>query len=226
MANSKEPEIRSPGLLSKYLLSARSGRVAHYARGDVLELGCGLGMLRRDAGPELASYFGLDADRMVLDQAKVLHPDAEFYWRDLESDRFDLPKQFDVVIMAALIEHILNQGHVIGQAVEALKPGGRLVFTTPTPFGNDIVHRFGAAIGLFSKLAAEHHVVIYNKRRFECVAKRIGLELEEYETFQFGCNQLAVLRKPEKWNIPQNPLVIKGRPFSAADETRQSTRAV
>ncbi len=70
----------------------------------------------------------------------------------------------------------------------------RLLVTTPTPFGNDIVHRLGAAIGLFAKAAADDHIVIYNRQRFEILAKEFDLKLERYESFGFGCNQLAILR--------------------------------
>ncbi len=169
--------------------------VVPYIAGDVLELGCGLAPVKGLADEKISHYCGIDSDPLVLDQARREHPNSAFFCRNIEKDSLGFEQEFDVVLMVALIEHIFNQGHLFEQAVQALKPGGRIVVTTPTPFGNDIVHRFGAAIGLFSKLAAAQHIVIYDKRRFKIAAQQFGLQLESHALFQLGCNQLAVLRK-------------------------------
>ena len=72
--------------------------------------------------------------------------------RNLGKDPLDLDRKFDVVLMVALIEQIIDH----------LKPGGKIVITTPTMFGNDIVHRIGAKFGLFSKSAVDDYVVTIN----------------------------------------------------------------
>ena len=58
------------------------------------------------------------------------------------------------------------------------------------------MHRAGARLGLFSKAAMDGHIVIYNRKRFAILAKEFGVEIERYKRFQFGCNQLVVLKKP------------------------------
>ena len=58
------------------------------------------------------------------------------------------------------------------------------------------MHRTGARLGLFSKVAADDHIVIYNKKRFQILASDFGLSIERYERFQFGCNQLVILSLP------------------------------
>jgi hypothetical protein len=83
----------------------------------------------------------------------------------------------------------------MSEVVNALKPGGIVVMTTPTPFGNDIVHRLGASLGLFAKAAVDDHIVIYNHHRFSLMAIEVGLQLKSYQTFQFLCNQIVVLSK-------------------------------
>lgn len=97
--------------------------------------------------------------------------------------------------MVALIEHLFNQQHVMSEVANALKPGGIIVMTTPTPFGNDVVHRLGASIGLFAKAAVDDHIVIYNHHRFRLMAKEVDLQLKSYRKFQFFCNQIAVLAR-------------------------------
>lgn len=76
-----------------------------------------------------------------------------------------------------------------------LKPSGKLIVTTPTPFGNDVVHAIGGSLGLFAKSAVTDHVVIYNRRRFKILENEFNLKLTKYKQFQFFCNQLAVFEK-------------------------------
>lgn len=97
--------------------------------------------------------------------------------------------------MIALIEHLFNQQHIMSEVVDALNPNGIVVMTTPTPFGNDIVHRLGGNMGLFAKAAVDDHIVIYNHHRFRLMAGEVGLQIKSYRTFQFFCNQIVILEK-------------------------------
>lgn len=147
------------------------------------------------ASRSLGRYVGIDVDERALARAREAFPDKEFIRLDIDEERFGFAEEFDTVLMVALIEHILNQGHLLRECRAALRSGGELVLTTPTTFGNDIVHRCGAALGLFHKAVADDHVVIYNKTRLRAVCAKIGFELSHYRRFQFGCNQFAVLRR-------------------------------
>lgn len=73
---------------------------------------------------------------------------------------------------------------------------GKIIITTPTPFGNDWVLKYGSALGLFSSQAGHgDHIVVYNKDRFRVLANELGLKIEKYKTFELRCNQLVVLSK-------------------------------
>jgi hypothetical protein len=85
--------------------------------------------------------------------------------------------------MIAVIEHIWNQKFLFEQIIEPLNPGGKIVITTPTPFGNDIIHHIEAALGVFAKAAVEDHIDIYNKQRFNNLAREFELRLESYKRF-------------------------------------------
>ena len=183
-------------LLSGYLSKTRNERITSHVRGDVLDIGCGPGSLKNRMAGQIANYTGIDYDPEVIEQARQAHPDARFEVVNIDREPLPFENEFDTIVMVAVIEHIFNLG-ILGESLaRALKPGGRVVFTTPTPFGNDVVHRFGAAIGLFSKVAADDHIVIFNRKRFEIFAHECGLRVAEHRLFQLGCNQLAVLEKP------------------------------
>ncbi len=188
------------GLLSPYIKRQRLGMVAPYVRGDVLELGCGPGIALSQWEGRMASYTGVDYRDDLIKALQRKHPRHAFHTRNLDDDALGLAGSYDVILMIALVEHIYNQKWLMTQAAGLLKPGGEIVVTTPTPFGNDVVHRLGAALGLFSQGAADDHVAIYNKNRFQIMARDFGLEIARYQRFQLGCNQLVVLRKQSARN--------------------------
>lgn len=190
-----EYEVRDMGMLSETIKRRRLHKVAPYVCGDVLDIGCGPALLLGLPGAAIASYTGVDHNAGRIAALQRQHPGRQFLCKDLDEDTLGLDQTFDTILLIAVIEHIYNQKHLLKQLVALLKPEGRIVITTPTPFGNDLVHRIGAALGLLSKDAAHDHIVLYNRRRFEMVARDFGLALAEYRRFQCGCNQLAVLRR-------------------------------
>ena len=183
------------GLLSNTIKRQRLRMVAPYIRGDVLDVGCGPALILETCRARITSYTGIEHTDARVAALRRQCPGHTFLVRDLDTDPLAGCGQFDVILLVAVIEHVYNQKHLLQQLAPLLKPEGRLVITTPTPFGNDVVHRIGAALGLFSKDAAHGHVVIYNKRRLALLAREFGLMLEHYRRFQCGCNQLAVLRR-------------------------------
>ena len=183
------------GYLSHHLAEVRLGKVGPFVRGDVLDLGCGTAEVAKRYGDQIDCYVGVDMRQNVIDKNKSDLPGCEFHCLRLDDANLHLSRQFDAILMVALIEHIFNQKLFFEQAAKHLKPNGSILITTPTPLGNDVVHRLGAQVGLFARSAADDHIVIYNKHRFHILASEVGLRLDHYETFEFGCNQFAILRK-------------------------------
>ena len=166
-----------------------------FIRGDVLDLGCAGAAIRELGKGVINEYYGVDFRSSVIEELQRENPEGKFYCRDLDHDDLDFDMQFDCIVMAALIEHLYNQQHVMSQIRKRLKPSGVVVITTPTPFGNDVVHKIGAKMGLFAASAMEDHVVVYNRHRFRIMARDLGFEVVQYRTFQLGCNQLVILRR-------------------------------
>lgn len=182
--------------LSGYLTHMRMERVVPYVRGDVLDIGCQTGQLRGRAAERVNRYVGIDVSDQALDQARLAHPDCEFRKLNIDDEALDYDSVFDTIVMSALIEHVFNLKLLGMGLARALRPGGRVVLTTPTPFGNDFVHRLGARLGVFARSAADDHIVIFNRKRLDIFAREVGLQLVEHRFFQLGCNQLAILDKP------------------------------
>lgn len=188
-----------PGLLSPYLRNKRTSMISPYLQGDILDIGCGparnLEVLKKNEKP-FSSYTGIELDPLLVDDLKLKFSAYDFFSVDLDTQVIPVSKKFDVIILLAVIEHIFNLKFLFSQLSDLLKPTGIIVLTTPTPFGNDVVHRLGASIGLFDREGGQDdHIVIFNQKRLQILGKEVGLTLKEYRTFQFGCNQLAVYQR-------------------------------
>lgn len=182
-------------LLSKWLHEKRTSLVVPYIMGDVLDVGCGPASNYKFAKDKIINYYGLEYDKEYLEQLRKEYPNTKFFQRDLEEDDFNLDIKFDCILLIAVIEHILNQKHLFKEILKYLKPDGKIVITTPTLFGDDIVYRIGERIGLWGGIGTGHdnHVIIYNKRRFKILAYEFNLKIEKYKTFELGCNQLVIM---------------------------------
>lgn len=194
--NENSDIVHRKGLLSDFLHIRRTRKVAPYIRGEVLDIGCGSASTYVDHEGAISHYTGIDADPEIVNRLKQSFPEATFYTKNIDTDALDMSERFDIILLVAVIEHVYNQRHLFEQMIRVLKPNGRIVITSPTPFGNDVILRLGSAVGLFYKeKGINDHKVIYNKQRFSIIERDFDLLLEHYERFQLGCNQLAVFQK-------------------------------
>lgn len=186
-----------PGILSDYLREARSKKVINYLNGKILDVGCGPAtnyQIILDRGLSIDSYTGIEFDPQQVSLLKSQFPAANFIAVDLDDEVIPINDKFDTIILLAVIEHIFNLKFLFNQLRELLNEGGKIIITTPTPFGNDFVHRIGTKFGLFNKEGGQDdHITIFNKKRLNILAGEFDLVLIDYRKFQFGCNQFAVM---------------------------------
>lgn len=176
--------------LSGFLQRQRFKAISPYLCGDVLDLGCSdarsLRLLRRDQ-----AYVGIERHPAQVDWLKEHHRDYEFHRRDLDKDELAPGRQFDTILMVAVIEHLENPDRILSQIPFYLSPGGKLVITTPSPLG-DKIHRIGSRVGLFHMDAVRDHKSIYTYPKLEARLERNGLRVVRYRSFLLGGNQLFV----------------------------------
>ena len=184
------------GLLTRRLQRARLEAVApHLARageaGRVLDVGCGL----TDLPGRLRSYVGCDRDPLVLAENRRRYPEARFVAWDVAKD--DAPAElaaeppFDVVLMAAILEHVASPARALGRVAPLLAPAGRVVTTTPHPLGR-LPLEMGARLGLLSHAADEEHETLLDRAALASAGTEAGLALVSYGRFLGGLNQTAV----------------------------------
>ncbi len=181
--------------LSKRLAKWRHQQISPYIEGNILDIGCGNALVLREYKSRISYYCGIERNNTHVEKLAEEFVDFDFLKKDLDNDPLNIDQTFDVILMMAVIEHLWNQKHIFKQLVPLLKGKGKIIITTPTPFGNDIVHPLGAKLGLFAQSAVDDHIVIYNKKRFKTLASEFGLTLIKYRQFQIFSNQLAVLSR-------------------------------
>jgi SAM-dependent methyltransferase len=95
------------------------------------ELGCGTGVVLaalRARGPEL-TFAGGEPSAAGLEIARSRLPDVPLY--QLDGRRLPFEEEFDVVGAFDVLEHIDEDGAVLAQMHQAVKPGGGILLSVP-----------------------------------------------------------------------------------------------
>lgn len=95
--------------------------------GTLVDVGCGVGNLRRFVGDRFDRYLGVDVVRY-----DGLPADAEVLVADLEREPIPLPDgSADVVAAVETVEHLENPRRFLRELTRVARPGGWVVVTTP-----------------------------------------------------------------------------------------------
>lgn len=98
----------------------------------ILELGCGPGNLTASLADMNFRVVGADKSPAMIAQARKIETGARF----VQADALDLPMQaqeFDVVLLASLINLVPDRALLLQEAARVLKPGGVISVLFPTP---------------------------------------------------------------------------------------------
>lgn len=144
-----------------------------HARGRLLEVGFGNGarLLRlRQLGWEVE---GVEIDESAVARARDAHGLSVRTWQGGEIP-FP-PDSFEAVIMAHVLEHLPSPVETLRDVARVLKPGGRLVVTTPNSsslwarvFGPHYLH-----------LDPPRHQVVFNPTNLRAATVRAGLRVQD-----------------------------------------------
>jgi ArsR family transcriptional regulator len=100
--------------------------------GDVLDIGCGDGVLAELIHRHVSSYTGIDHSETIVNAARKRLSQADncyFQQGDMHTLPFEAD-QFDQVLMLQVLTYSPQPQQAIGEAYRVLRPGGRLLLTT------------------------------------------------------------------------------------------------
>jgi 2-polyprenyl-3-methyl-5-hydroxy-6-metoxy-1,4-benzoquinol methylase len=97
---------------------------------------------------------------------------------EASAESFSLPKQFDVVFAGDLIEHLSNPGLFLSCARKQLRPGGRLIITTPNAFNIfSIAEKFSKG----EPTVNPDHTCYFNSKTLEQLLQKNGWKVERVD---------------------------------------------
>lgn len=97
---------------------------------DVLDLGCNTGYGTALISERAKHIIGVDISESAISEAKRAYPNLDFQLTDGIALPFE-NHHFDVVTSFQVIEHLVDPSLFITEVKRVLKPGGRVLFTTP-----------------------------------------------------------------------------------------------
>ena len=98
----------------------------------ILDLGCGNGSLSRYIAQRGRNVTGVEPSSSGIKFAQAQESNCTFIQAGIEDLPYEkLEHRFDVVISSEVIEHLLFPRELIRASKRCLKPGGRVILTTP-----------------------------------------------------------------------------------------------
>lgn len=182
-------------LLDKFIAAYRLFRVNKYIeKGDmVLDFGCGArSYLLEFNQDKIKKGVGLDYDVENQKFNKIEYLTFKF------KDRLVFDKEyFDKIFLLAVLEHIESKQvkALFREFKRILKPGGKIVLTTPTPKSKSVLEWLAFRLKLISEKEIKDHKKYYSKKDILEIAKNLNLKVTIYRLFQCGLNSYAVLEK-------------------------------
>ena len=193
------PVTRGKGLLEPFLARKRAEIAnklipAQLRTGRILDIGCG-------SYPYFLSHTSFN-EKFAVDQLPPSGKSGEIAWHTLDLNSTpSLPFEdgyFDVITMLAVAEHLnpTSLVELFKEAARALKPGGRLIVTTPAAKSDGLL-RWMARLGLVSAEEIDEHVFAYTLPLLGWYFGKAGFEMERirFGTFELGFNMWAVAER-------------------------------
>lgn len=172
---------REKKLALKYRLKRRGDEavqaiIAYYPDPKrILDLGTAEGrMLHRikDKYPSTLCV-GLEYSPDLLKLGAALFKELSFIRGDAQDLSFCKDASFDVIVAAAIIEHLSSPGKLLRESSRVLKPGGLLIITTPHPLWDKIAGTLGMIHGDHqSTMSLSALLGLCRKATFEVVKKK------------------------------------------------------
>lgn len=150
----------------------------------ILDFGCGAGHLIEEmhrVNPD-ARFIGVDVSREALARASSHSPYAEFHHVE-EGEKAPLSDaSVDFTLSSEVIEHVYDTEWMAMEMARVLRPGGRLLLTTPYHgFLKNLAIVFLGFNRHFNPVGP--HVRFFSRRSITVLLQRYGLKVVAYDYY-------------------------------------------
>ena len=163
---------------------------------NILDFGCADGFALIETHKLLNANLslGVEYSEDLINSAGPLPPSCSIIQGDITKSLDQVNNgNFDLVTALAILEHLEEPIELFHRAHDALKPGGLLVATCPSPFWDKIS-------GKFNLHEDEFHAFYFNRDAFFSLAAKSGFEPLKYRKFMSATVGFAPYLK-----IPMSP---------------------
>lgn len=152
---------------------------------DVIDIGCGGGILSESMAKTGANVTGIDMGKAPLDVAKLHALESgvkvDYLQSTAEQCAQQFPQKFDVVTCLEMLEHVPDPHSVINSCFKLVKPGGHVFFSTINRNPKSYLYAIVGAEYILQLLPKGTHD--YNKfispAELESWARDVGLSVRE-----------------------------------------------
>ena len=147
-----------------------------------LDVGCSTGYLARRLTERGATVVGIEADERAAAEARRVC--EEVLVGDVETMELPFrPQSFDLVLCGDLIEHLRDPDAFLARVRPLIRPGGRLVLTTPNVANWTIRLSLLAGRWRYTQrgILDSTHVHLFTKRTLEETLERAGYRILELD---------------------------------------------
>lgn len=163
----------------------------------ILDVGCGDGVYEKNIKKDILKdnfFVGLDFSTTQLERSAQIFDEVKEM--NFEKDKIPFSENyFDYVVCSEVLEHLFFPEHILSEIKRVLKPGGKLIITTPNLkcIQNRLsMFLFGDSPN-FNYLQNKEHIRFYTKKT---IKKIIGNDFELLK--QIGINSMLF----EKYLFP------------------------
>lgn len=190
-------------MLESILSTLRFKRIVKYIpkNAKVLDLGCGYkaNFIKKISNKD-CNCFGVDisVDKDInSDKVTLLSHDLNI---ELPFD----DNSFDVVVSLANLEHLNNPKYVLNEINRVLRPGGKLLLTTPSIYAKPVLEFLSFKLHLISENEIRDHKNYFYKKMLVDMLAQAGFSSIKHKYFQVFMNNFI---KAKKGNLSDSYLL-------------------